>query len=123
MSSEEATVNADGSATFQEPIVDNEPVGEEIPSDDAPPIDEEIVKEVAKGIDPAFYFLVVVVIVAALYYFLVYRKKSTAAEGDGFFSNLDGDKVCEAQMLGASSHFIAPFSVPDVTAFLVVFPC
>lgn len=94
MSSGEATLNDDGSATFQEPV-GNEAGGEEPPFEDAPPMDGEAIKEVVQGIDPAVYFLVSVLIAAALYYFFVYRKKSADEEGDTFFSNLDGDKVSE----------------------------
>jgi hypothetical protein len=93
MSADEATVNNDGSSTFEEPLLNNETGGEQIPVDDIPPMDEELLKEVVKGTDPAVYVLLAVVIIAALYYFLVYRKKAAADEGDGFFSNLDGDKV------------------------------
>ena len=93
MSSGEATLNDDGSATFQEPVGNG--AGEEPPIDDVPPMDEEAIKEVVQGIDPAVYLLVSVLIAAALYYFFVYRKKSADDEGDSFFSNLDGDKVSE----------------------------
>jgi hypothetical protein len=99
MSAEEATVNSDGSTTFDEPPVGGG--GEESPFEDAPPIDEEAVKEVVQGIDPAIYLLVSVLIAAALYYFFVHRKKASANE-DGFFSNLDGDKVSERSNVSSS---------------------
>jgi len=101
---EEATVNPDGSTTFETPPV-NETEGafddsEQEGFEDAPPIEEEIVK----GIDPAFYLLAAVVVAAFLYYFMVYRKKKKE-ETDEFFSNLDGEKVSQrlrAQVLPAA---------------------
>lgn len=96
MSAGEATVNSDGTTNFEEPLL-----GEESIFDETPPVDEEAVKAVVQGIDPAVYLLVSVLIVAALYYFLVYRKKSNANE-DGFFSDLDGDKVCKKSAAGLS---------------------
>ena len=89
---EEATVNPDGSTTFETPPV-NETEGdfegsEQEGFEDGPSVEEEIVK----GIDPAFYLLAAVVLAGILYYFFVYRKKKVQ-EGDEFFSNLDGEKV------------------------------
>jgi hypothetical protein len=88
---EEATINSDGTTTFE--------------NADAPPLNdtagdegtdgagfEETVTEVAKGIDPAFLFLGVVVVIAALYYYFVIRKKKEQDQDD-FFANLDGEKV------------------------------
>jgi hypothetical protein len=95
MSSEEATVNADGTTSFDEttsPPVDS-PGGEDFEDAIPPNIDsEEVLKVVAPKVDPAVYFLIVVIVVAALYYFFVYRRKSSADE-DTFFAELDGDKV------------------------------
>lgn len=96
MSTEEASVNTDGTSSFDEttgsPPV-NTPGGEEFEDAIPPTIDgEEILKAAAPQVDPAVYFLIVVIILAALYYFFVYRKKSLASEDD-FFAELDGDKV------------------------------
>lgn len=88
MSAEEATVNPDGSATFEEPPV-TEDAG--AGADEPPIMDEEKVEEIAQGIDPAVYLLIAVVIFGALYYFFVYRKKKD--DSDSFFAELDGDKV------------------------------
>jgi hypothetical protein len=96
MSAEDATVNADGTSTFDgtstsPPNHNGTSGGEEF---DEPPSfeSEEIIKNVNPGVDPAVYFLLAVITIAALYYYFVYRKKSTVDE-DSFFSNLDGDKV------------------------------
>jgi hypothetical protein len=91
MSAEDATVNTDGTTTFDTPDNDTGSSGEDF---DEPPIfdTEEIVKNVKPAVDPAVYFLLAVIIFAAAYYYFVYRKKSTVDE-DTFFSNLDGDKV------------------------------
>ena len=97
MSAEEATINPDGSATFDEP-----PVAEEAGAgagestfDEPPTMDEETMnekmEEIAQGIDPAIYLLVAVLILGAIYFFFVYRKKP--ADSDSFFAELDGDKV------------------------------
>lgn len=95
MSAEEATVNADGTTTFDEPQ-DNDSNGaggngEEF--NDPPIFDtEEVIKAAKPAVDPAVYFLLAVIIIAAAYYYFIYRKKTTVNE-DEFFSNLDGDKV------------------------------
>jgi len=78
---EEATVNPDGSTTFEE----NTTAGEET-FEGA----EDILKEEA-GVDPAIYFLLGLVLLGVLYYFL--RPKAEVDDTDDFFSNLDGDKV------------------------------
>ena len=89
MSSEEATVNPDGSTTFSDPpvIVDDSGAG----ADEPPITDEEKVEAIAQGTDPAVFLLIGLAIVAVLYYFFVYRKKN--ADADSFFLELDGDKV------------------------------
>jgi hypothetical protein len=97
MSAEEATVNTDGTASFEEtagsPPVDT-PSGEEFEDAIPPTMDsEEVLKAVAPQVDPAVYFLIIFIVLAALYYFFVYRKKASADE-DSFFAELDGDKVC-----------------------------
>ena len=106
MSAEEATINPDGSATFDEepPIAADDAgagsaggAGGESTFEDEPPptMDEETmnekIEEVAQGIDPAIYLLVAVLILGALYYFFVYRKRSK--NSDSFFAELDFDKV------------------------------
>jgi hypothetical protein len=96
MSAEEATVNTDGTASFDETTTSppfDTPTGEEFEDAIPPTLDgEELLKVATPQVDPAVYFLVVVIILAALYYFFVYRKKSSANE-DAFFAELDGDKV------------------------------
>jgi len=106
MSAEEATVNPDGSATFEEPPAPAEGAGEPT-FDEPPPMDEETMnekaEEIVQGIDPAIYLLVAVAILGALYYFFVYRKKQD--ESDSFFAELDGEKVSQTRRAAkAVSH-------------------
>ena len=90
---EEATVNPDGSTTFETPP-GTEDAGGDAGSEgfqDAG-FDEETLKAaVEEGVDPAFYFLAGV-FVLGLIYFLFFRPKKEE-DSDDFFSNLDGEKV------------------------------
>ena len=76
---------SDGNPTFENQTGD----GNEVPPTEG--AEEELLEEVAKGIDPAIYLLIAVVIVAALYYLFFVRNREK--EDDDFFSSLDGDKV------------------------------
>ena len=92
MSSEEATVNPDGSTTFSDPpVTEDSGAGAGAGADEPPIMDEEKVEAIAQGTDPAVFLLIGLAIVAVLYYFFVYRKKN--ADADSFFLELDGDKV------------------------------
>merc|ERR1711966_91625 len=73
---DEATVNPDGSTTF-----DNA-------GNDAGIGDEEIIK----GTDPAVYLMLGIVALIALFVFLQLRKKRNNADVSDFFANLDGEK-------------------------------
>jgi hypothetical protein len=94
---EEATVNPDGSTTFETPGAGGE--GEQFQDDAGLPPVEEVMEEIVKKTDPAVYLLLAVVVVGFLYFFFVFRKKSDEDEDD-FFSNLDGDKVRTVDILG-----------------------
>lgn len=86
---EEATIHPDGSASYEEPLLNetfegnNETNFEDggLPENDAVP-----------SIDPAFYLILGVAVLLGLYFYFVLRKKVQEGE-DEFFSNLDGDKV------------------------------
>ena len=83
---EEATVNPDGSTTFEnnnEPPV-NETAGEE-------GMFEEAVKDT--GIDPAFYLIGAVIVFVVLYFFISRMRKKDENDGDDFFASLDTEKV------------------------------
>jgi hypothetical protein len=92
---EEATVNPDGSTTFETPPAED---SHTYTGDDGGgagpegfeqlPLEEVLVK----GIDPAFYLLALVALLGVLYYVFVYRRK-LADDEDEFFANLDGVKV------------------------------
>ena len=93
MSTEEATINPDGSSSYESasppPLNDTTGFDGSDEGFDIPPV-EEIVKG---GIDPAIYLVLAFATLCALYYFFVYRKKEEEEAEDEFFSNLDGDKV------------------------------
>lgn len=95
---EEATVNPDGSSTFETP-----PGG----AQDVPPpggdgggfedsgfegAEETLKAAVEEGVDPAVYFLIGIALLGLLYYFFL-RPKKDEDESDDFFSQLDGEKV------------------------------
>lgn len=104
---EEATINPDGSTTFDDASASGDfggSVGEDIPGMDAgssgssdsipdgsgeEPVVEDII---VKGIDPALYLALIVTAFAILFIYLQLRKKRNNASVDDFFSNLDGDK-------------------------------
>lgn len=102
MAEQEATINPDGTTTFQDASDTAGDAGFDgtqdqggasdgqegfFEGDDAnmPPVD------VVKGIDPAIYLITIVVIIAGLYYYFFIRNREK--EEDPFFSNLDGEKV------------------------------
>ena len=115
MSTEEATINTDGSSTFQEQTQppDNTTTEGEIPFDGNN--DDTIKNIVEKGIDPAYYVLFGFIVIAILYYFFVIRKKAEESDDD-FFTSLDGEKVrmsvgryCSGFFFVSSSHLGANF--------------
>lgn len=93
MNTDEATVNPDGSTTFQQQTPgggDGATSDEEIPFDGA---QEDTLKAVTKGgIDPAFFVLFAFFLFVGLYYYFAIRKKAEESEDD-YFANLDGEKV------------------------------
>lgn len=89
---EEATVNPDGSTTFSDSggaESGGAAGGEDIPNMDEGAADAE---EIVKGVDPALYLALTVVALLAIFVFFQLRKKRKNADVDDFFSNLDGDK-------------------------------
>mmetsp|Transcript_43639 Transcript_43639/g.92777 ORF Transcript_43639/g.92777 Transcript_43639/m.92777 type:complete len:304 (-) Transcript_43639:156-1067(-) len=88
---DEATVNPDGSTTFNDAsdgAGSAGAAGEDMHDMDA----GDGAEEIAKGVDPALYLALAVVAFVAIFLFLQMRKKRRNAEVDDFFSNLDGDK-------------------------------
>mmetsp|Transcript_2427 Transcript_2427/g.4159 ORF Transcript_2427/g.4159 Transcript_2427/m.4159 type:complete len:289 (-) Transcript_2427:52-918(-) len=79
---EEATVNPDGSTTFEA----NETVNATF--DGTGTDGEEAI--VSKGSDPAIYFIIGILLLVVLY--MVYRYQTKKDEDDDFFSELDGEK-------------------------------
>ena len=88
---DEATINPDGSQTFETPPAPEET--EPLFNETATGGDEEAFEAVeATGVDPAIYVLVGLVFLVAIYFFFLRKKRST----DDFFYNLDGEKVCRS---------------------------
>lgn len=80
----EATVNPDGSTTFEnEPPVD-ETMGEE-------GFEEVVVEKTV--IDPAFYLLGAVALFVIVYFVIKSMRKKNEKDGDDFFASLDTEKV------------------------------
>lgn len=87
----EATVNPDGSTTFDDAGAGTD--YDNTTDSGIPNMDEEAAaEEVIKGTDPALYLAFAVVCFAIIFVFIQIRKKRKADEIDSFFSNLDGDK-------------------------------
>lgn len=84
---EEATINPDGSTTFDSAGADDAGAGAEDTGD------TDAAEEVIKGTDPALYLALAVVAFAVVFVFMQIRKRRSTADVDDFFSNLDGDKV------------------------------
>jgi hypothetical protein len=96
MSTEEATINPDGTTTFAEDAAGAgaDSAGEDFTEgafdgENA----EEILGEAAKeGTDPAFFLALGFVVIAILYYFNFRRNKRKQQEREAFFYDMDGDK-------------------------------
>lgn len=90
----EATVNPDGSTTFDDAAGDAGADYDNTTDSGIPNMDEEgaAAEEIIKGTDPALYLAIAVVIFAVIFIFIQIRKKRKADEIDSFFSNLEGDK-------------------------------
>mmetsp|Transcript_28769 Transcript_28769/g.58912 ORF Transcript_28769/g.58912 Transcript_28769/m.58912 type:complete len:297 (-) Transcript_28769:236-1126(-) len=85
---EEATVNPDGSTTFEGGA--GADAGEEdFSGGDA---GAEGMPEEIKGIDPAILVVLGFFMITLLWFFFYYRKNREQAESQSFFSNLDGEK-------------------------------
>ncbi|KAL7463406.1 hypothetical protein ACHAXS_003775 [Conticribra weissflogii] len=87
---EEATINPDGSTTFDSAAADDAGADAGTGADDMG--DTDATEEVIIGTDPALYLALVVVTFAVIFIFIQIRKKRSTADVDDFFSNLDGDK-------------------------------
>ena len=95
---EEATIQPDGSQTFDETIL---PLADDTES---PLLEEETMEQIVKaGIDPALILGVAVLLFAVVYYFFVLRKKNQ--DEDEFFSDLDGDKVRKRGIVDCKTEY------------------
>lgn len=89
---EEATVNPDGSTTFE----NEDPTGGAGEGfQDTFSGEETLKQELTQGIDPAIWFVLGLVVLGLIYFFF-FRSKEDEGENDEFFSNFDGEKVCLA---------------------------
>mmetsp|Transcript_12585 Transcript_12585/g.16424 ORF Transcript_12585/g.16424 Transcript_12585/m.16424 type:complete len:295 (-) Transcript_12585:55-939(-) len=85
---EEATINPDGSTTFesqQEEFFD-----EKMGNDDVPPLGEG--GEEVTTTDPAVFLLIALALLAVVVIIIKKRRSQAEAADDDFFSNLDGEK-------------------------------
>lgn len=88
---EEATVNPDGSTTFS--YAGDEAGSSGAGSEETPDMGAGAgAEEITKGTDPALYLMLAVLAFIALFMFLQLRKKNKNAEVNDFFANLDGEK-------------------------------
>lgn len=94
---EEATVNPDGTTSFASEEGGDAGAG----ADDAPPSGDEadfdtegggIPQDVMKGTDPAIFLFLGFLLIAIIWFFFYYRKRKDQADSEAFFSNLDGEK-------------------------------
>ena len=98
----EATVEPDGSTTFETPPPDtNDTFGGDDGADsggfdETMGDNQEETMEAVKGIDPAMYLIVGAIVLVVIYF--VFRRRKSSDGDDDFFSNLDGEKVrCDVQ--------------------------
>jgi len=82
MSQQEATINPDGSTTFE-----SDPNSEQFGADDIGA--EEVL---AAKVDPAFYLLGFAALFILAIGFVMYRQRKARAETEDFFTQLDGEK-------------------------------
>lgn len=87
MSAEEATVNPDGSTTFE-----NAGGEEGMPQTEDMPEAGEAVMEEEASTDAVVYLIFLAALVFALVVFIRWRKSKQESEADSFFSELDGEK-------------------------------
>ena len=83
---EEATVNPDGSTTFEDGFNQTAGEGAEGEPFTVPP------EEVVKGSDPTLIFVGGLLLIAVIYAIYWFQTKKSSDEDD-FFSELDGEKV------------------------------
>ena len=99
---EEATINPDGSQTFEnEPPPMNDTAGGEEGAFDAIPEEEA-------GIDPAFYLLGAFILFVILYFVISSMRKKDDNNGDDFFASLDTEKVSH----GMDSWYVCRLAWP-----------
>lgn len=88
----EATVNPDGTTTFEDATAGAGETFEEA-AEDAFEGAEEAAEEIVKGTDPAIYLALAFIVVVALYVINYKRNQRKQAEREAFFMDMDGDKV------------------------------
>jgi len=90
-STEEATINPDGSTSFTEDATDAgfDKEGEESGAEGA---EDAAAETVRKGTDPAIYLALAFIGAIIIYYFYYTRNKKKQSEQESFFFEMDGDK-------------------------------
>lgn len=92
---EEATVNPDGTTSFASEEGGDAGADDSPPSGDDADFDTEgggVPEDVVKGTDPAIFLFLGFLLIAIIWFFFYYRKKKDQADSEAFFSNLDGEK-------------------------------
>ena len=92
--SEEATVNPDGSTTFESDAGAGAGAEPDFEEGFAEGAGAESAEEIVKGTDPAIFLVLGFLVCAVLYYLNYQRNKKKQMEREAFFYDMDGDKVC-----------------------------
>ena len=93
MDAGEATINPDGSSSYEPPT---DAGGGAPPLNDTDGFDEGFdvppLEELSKGMDPAIFLVVAFLLCCGLYY-LFFKRNTQDDDNDDFFASLDCDKV------------------------------
>lgn len=90
--SEEATVNPDGSTTFESDAGAGAGAEPDFEEGSAEGAGAESAEEIVKGTDPAIFLVLGFLVCAVLYYLNYQRNKKKQMEREAFFYDMDGDK-------------------------------
>mmetsp|Transcript_17037 Transcript_17037/g.23387 ORF Transcript_17037/g.23387 Transcript_17037/m.23387 type:complete len:299 (-) Transcript_17037:208-1104(-) len=90
---EEATVNPDGSTTFGSDSGAGAGQESTAGADSGfAEANDDAAADLEKGIDPAFYLFLGCLLIGLLWFFIWYRSKKAQDDSDAFFSDMDGEK-------------------------------
>uniref|UniRef100_A0A7R9ZDY6 Uncharacterized protein n=1 Tax=Pseudictyota dubia TaxID=2749911 RepID=A0A7R9ZDY6_9STRA len=92
---EEATVNPDGTTSFASEEGGGAGADDVPPSGDEADFDTEsgdVPDDAVKGTDPAIFLFLGFLLIATIWFFFYYKKRKDQADSEAFFSNMDGEK-------------------------------